>query len=1091
MSKDSEVSVVVSGDVTKDCNIAILKEKAANKEDWNTVNYARVSMQRGSVLMLADLLRSVAKSSGSYDKKADFKKLIACPQDYPDRKIKTFPSFFAKWEQFPQDNKKTEKVWRVREFLGFQKSSSETLKFSKTLDNPKAKIVVLDDGNLDFRRQEKPENWTKALLKKEKPWVVVKMCSPIAEGNLWEYLYKNHTKKLIAVLTIDDLRLTKVQISRELSWELTAQDLVRELIYNPAVNALSQCAFVIILFSTDGAILLEKPASDKIETERFAMPQCHLIFDPECIEGMWRNNHEGGMIGYKTCLTASVVQALWQKPDKPEIKEAVKRGLSAMRELLLNGYENKSRNKETTELVFPTKRIAEFLVKSPEINQTFAEAEIPPPQMPTDSADKPEFWTILAGRYAKGEGLKGVAREIVLKGAKKALQGVPLGKFGALTTVDRREIEGFRSIGTLVAEYAKTASDKPLSIAVFGAPGAGKSFGIKQLAKDLLRGKIAEKTFNLSQFSTTAELCGALHQVRDIGLSGKLPLVFWDEFDSTFKDQPLGWLRYFLAPMQDGEFQDGQITHPIGRAIFVFAGGTAESMNDFEQSFIETPKDSTPNLEEKKLEGIRKQKEAKLPDFISRLKGFVNILGPNPTKSNEGQKNDYYLIRRAILLRSLLKRDTPQFFDKDGQLSIDNGVLRALLETEKYKHGVRSMESVIAMSLTEGKTHYERSALPSQTQLNLHVDAEEFLYLVNMIDFEGDLLEKLAEYLHEKIYPPIFEYTPEPYQDLNEHQKELNRGFIKDIHRKLNKCNCLAVAGDYGGEDFKFTAEEIENLAKMEHKRWLEEKIESGFCYAADLKKAEQQNPNGKFNKSMLFWDKSSEDNSESYQETVGKDELPDKVKENNRDLIKSIPDILNHIRYKIVGKTSRNMIKIGVTGHRFLAELDKIDAALEEVLSRIEESFPDQSLTILSSLAEGADRLAAHHVLKRKNARLFAVLPFHQAEYETDFETPESKAEFRQLLSIASKTIVIPQSKTRNEAYKAAGKYVLENCDVLLTIWDGQGAQGQGGTGEIVALARKRKIPIAWIHAGNRKPGTSEPTSLGNEQGMVEFENL
>ena len=66
--------------------------------------------------------------------------------------------------------------------------------------------------------------------------------------------------------------------------------------------------------------------------------------------------------------------------------------------------------------------------------------------------------------------------------------------------------------------------------------------------------------------------------MRDLGLSGKLPLVFWDEFDTALEGQPLGWLRYFLAPMQDGAFQDGQITHPIGRAIFVFAGGTAERM---------------------------------------------------------------------------------------------------------------------------------------------------------------------------------------------------------------------------------------------------------------------------------------------------------------------------------------------------------------------------------------------------------------------------------------------------------------------------------------------------------------------------------
>ena len=60
-----------------------------------------------------------------------------------------------------------------------------------------------------------------------------------------------------------------------------------------------------------------------------------------------------------------------------------------------------------------------------------------------------------------------------------------------------------------------------------------------------------------------------------------MPLVFWDEFDSAFDGDKLGWLRYFLAPMQDGVFQDGQSLHNIGRAIFVFAGGSHRTLDEF------------------------------------------------------------------------------------------------------------------------------------------------------------------------------------------------------------------------------------------------------------------------------------------------------------------------------------------------------------------------------------------------------------------------------------------------------------------------------------------------------------------------------
>jgi hypothetical protein len=42
-----------------------------------------------------------------------------------------------------------------------------------------------------------------------------------------------------------------------------------------------------------------------------------------------------------------------------------------------------------------------------------------------------------------------------------------------------------------------------------------------------------------------------------------------------------------------------------------------------------------------------------------------------------------------------------------------------------------------------------------------------------------------------------------------------------------------------------------------------------------------------------------------------------------------------------------------------------------------------------------------------------------------------------------------------------------------------------------VVAAARERGKPLVWVHAGNRVPGTMEPTSLGDEQGTVSFERL
>ena len=183
-------------------------------------------------------------------------------------------------------------------------------------------------------------------------------------------------------------------------------------------------------------------------------------------------------------------------------------------------------------------------------------------------------------------------------------------------------------------------------------------------------------------------------------------------------------------------------------------------------------------------------------------------------------------------------------------------------------------------------------------------------------------------------------------------------------------------------------------------------------------------------------------------------------------------------------------MVAIGVTGHRILTEVDRLEAGLEEVVRRLETAFPGP-WTVVSALAEGSDRLVAHRLLAREGTRLVAVLPLERRDYETDFESEASRREFADLLARADQVVDVPPQPSRDEAYEVGGRAMLERADVLVAIWDGQGAQGRGGTGAVVAEAREHGIPLAWVHAGNRRPGTEEPTSLGNEQGEVSFERL
>jgi hypothetical protein len=225
---------------------------------------------------------------------------------------------------------------------------------------------------------------------------------------------------------------------------------------------------------------------------------------------------------------------------------------------------------------------------------------------------------------------------------------------------------------------------------------------------------------------------------------------------------------------------------------------------------------------------------AKLPDFVSRLKGYVDVLGPNPGKpwrQGETASDPYYIIRRSILLRSILERNAQQLFvQRDGKrlLQIDPGVLRAFLRVRAFRHGIRSMESVVAMSQLSGKTAYERSSLPSEAQLDLHVDGQEFLALVQQIDVEGELLEKLAEATHEVFRGHT---SREAYADLSEEDKEQNRSFVRDIPDKLARIGYAMIPARSNEPPFEFPPGRhlVEMLARMEHERWMAAKLDAGW----------------------------------------------------------------------------------------------------------------------------------------------------------------------------------------------------------------------------------------------------------------------
>lgn len=864
-------TVLVTGDFTIDWNIAHIQRAEGTGQAWNPDDRTRACWQRGGAALLGDLIEGLAldlKNKGRGDvlvSKISGPCQPVCPHD------RRFHHSYAQWSLFKYSEGAGPEApaWRVAEFIGLDRSEDGWSEF--LADQIKAAgepdLIVLDDADLGFR--DNPELWS-SLLKKspKKPWIVLKMSRPVASGELWEKLHREWAERVIVVMTASDLRRTEVQISRELSWERTAQDLAWELVHNPRVNALSDCAWVACSFDTSGVFLLHQRRGS-------------LFFDPRGIEGTWSRNFPGGMIGYNSCLVASIVRRLLLAPDNPDIEQSIQSGIFTMRRLHQEGYGERGSKKAEPRLAFPVAKVVSALAED---QRPCSLATVQDPvQHLQQTAAAPEkaagsgFWTILQDRYAGT--IEEVGRSIVREGPEAVLRDVPLGKFGALLTVDRREIESFRGIRSLVAEYcSRSRQSKPLSIAVFGVPGSGKSFSINEIARSLFPELIKKLEFNVSQFSGVEDLHHALHQVRDTGLSGKIPLVFFDEFDAAREGRSLGWLRHFLMPMQDGAFLQGQISHPLGTAIFVFAGGTSEKLESF-GGYL----------------SAEEFRQVKGPDFISRLKGYVNILGPNPAANNQAG-NPYYVLSRAILLRSILSRQATAMLEKcDGKelLNIDPGVLNAFLRIGRYKHGARSMESITAMSQLAGKNSFERSSLPSESQLDLHVDGLEFLALVQQIVLTPEILEKLSAAAHE-IYCESkkadgFSYSPEKnqekktspllvsYAELPEWAKEATRVNVRTVPQKLAASGYIMIPARSNQPALEFPGDDLEKLARLEHELWLSAKIAAGFLPGVPT----AEDP--KRNEYLVDWE-----------------QLDDDIKNIDRNLIKGIPRILARAGYAI-----------------------------------------------------------------------------------------------------------------------------------------------------------------------------------------------
>ncbi|HEV3189558.1 MAG TPA: hypothetical protein VGY54_03630 [Polyangiaceae bacterium] len=313
-------------------------------------------------------------------------------------------------------------------------------------------------------------------------------------------------------------------------------------------------------------------------------------------------------------------------------------------------------------------------------------------------ADNPAEALDLVDEEYDAEASSDAKKATAAKALRKFADWPPFGKFVPLSTAERSQLESLRD---LVGHFARQQRhEHPLCLAVFGPPGSGKSFAVEQIGAEALKGsrfKLAMTTINLTQVPSSAELAAALAGTLMAAAQepDTLPLVFFDECDTARDGAPYGWLSWFLAPMHDGEFFHRGQKIKFKRAIYVFAGGTSATMEEFSSR-----------------SAIAEFKNAKGPDFISRLRGFLDVPGPNAEPRT---------IRRAYVLRHELQKRVDRH--GPGKFRVDRELLMALLRAGRYRHGARSIAALVELlDLSPGKATLDWSALPEDHLVALQLD---------------------------------------------------------------------------------------------------------------------------------------------------------------------------------------------------------------------------------------------------------------------------------------------------------------------------------------------------------------------------------
>ena len=580
-------------------------------------------------------------------------------------------------------------------------------------------VYIYLDGSLDFQ-----VDW---FVPEKADLVILQLTSMVSEprtSDLATFIAEIRTRarSLVIITNKRFLAATKMSLTEDWSAERFALGCLDAL--EPAQSR-DNCGFNTSLLMADHLLVRHKTnAVVQIRGLKHHDAILHYHVNPDCQV----SSASGYLYGYTAIIGASILASLAEHKSM-DLSDLVHNGIrdGILRANLFDsaGFLSDDRSSMTHDLernikVFDVPR--EHLARKGSVHRI---------SVPVGNRD----WCILGSRIAevssrekktrRGSALD-IGRMIVKDGVKKAVltHGIPITRFGKLTILERNAYEQVWEIFAAMRSYLATfqRERRPLCLALFGKPGGGKSFVVKELAKSLKSEILPEENVievNVSQYHEPRDLAWVFRRVRDITLQGQMPLVFFDEFDANRGQEAFGWQKTFLAPMQDGKFGAEPDEIVFQHGIFVFVGGVNHSFDMFNSRFRG-----------------RDFIEAKGPDFGSRLVRFLNVLGivDDPEKPDDFG----YILRRAVLVRAAIEKFQPGIFWNgiDGSAEIDVEVIDPLLLVPEFRHGVRSLEQIIrTCRLPDHRPRFHQAAFPPDSQLEMHVDTNMLRACVVADDF--------------------------------------------------------------------------------------------------------------------------------------------------------------------------------------------------------------------------------------------------------------------------------------------------------------------------------------------------------------------